>query len=180
MLVTLVAAVGADGAIGRNGGLPWRLPADLRRFRQLTSGKPVIMGRLTWDSLHGRPLEGRLNIVLSRSAPVFPGATVCRSFADALASASLGEAPEAMVIGGSAVYAMAMPFAGRMELTLVNVRTADADAFFPEWDPSEWDVAASGALPGEPTSVWKTLERRGRADGSGALRLPCAGHACLA
>lgn len=159
MRLTLVAAVGEDGCIGRAGGLPWRLPEDLKRFRQLTQGKPVLMGRRTWESLPRRPLPGRRNLVLASKPGDFSGAE-CFPTLEAALQAVTG-AVEVMVIGGAAVYAAAMPLAHRMELTLVEGRTPDGDAFFPAWSTTDWqvvsEVAGRDALP---PSRHLTLERR--------------------
>lgn len=135
--VTLVVAVAENGVIGREGGLPWRLPADLQRFKALTLGKPVLMGRRTFESI-GRALPGRHNIVLTRqrtAGPVVAGVTVVHDWDAALAAA--GEAAEVMVIGGAEIYAMALPHAQRIELTRVHARI-DGDTHFPELDAATW------------------------------------------
>ena len=122
--VTLVVAVAGNGVIGRAGALPWRLPDDLKRFKQTTLGKPVLMGRKTWDSI-GRPLPGRRNIVLStRPGFTASGADVFPSLAAAL-DACAGEA-EVMVIGGAEIYRAALPLATRIHLTRVHA-TPDGD-----------------------------------------------------
>ena len=106
-LVSLVVATDERGAIGRDGGLPWHLPDDLRRFKALTLGKPVVMGRKTWDSI-GRPLPGRHNLVITRQAGLdLPGATVVASLEEALAAA--GDVPEVCVIGGAEIFRQALP-----------------------------------------------------------------------
>ncbi len=124
--VTLVVAVAENGVIGRDGALPWRLPDDLKRFKQTTLGKPVLMGRKTWDSI-GRPLPGRRNIVLS-TKPGFTaaGADTFPSLEAALASCA-GD-PEVMVIGGAEIYRMALPLATRIHLTRVHA-APDGDTF---------------------------------------------------
>jgi dihydrofolate reductase len=136
--VTLVAAVAANGVIGAGGKLPWRLPEDLRHFRELTLGRPVIMGRKTWESL-GRPLPGRENIVVTRS-PGYDatGAHVAASLDAALALCT-GE-PVAFVIGGGELYAAAMPIADAMMITEIG-RDYAGDARFPEFDRSAWREA---------------------------------------
>ncbi len=136
--VFLVAAVARNGVIGAGGKLPWHLPEDLKHFRQLTLNHPVIMGRRTWDSL-GKPLAGRRNIVVSRSAGfAAPGAAIAASLADALALCA-GE-PAAFVIGGSEIYAAALPFADGLELTEID-RDYEGDARFPAWDRTAWRVS---------------------------------------
>lgn len=133
--VYLVAAVAANGVIGAGGQLPWRLPEDLRHFKELTLGHPVIMGRKTWDSL-GKPLPGRENIVVTR-APGYdaPGAHVAASLDAALALCA-GE-PVVFVIGGSELYAAALPTADGMVLTEIG-RDFAGDAYFPPFDRGEW------------------------------------------
>ena len=122
-------------AIGCNNQLPWRLPADLRHFRALTIGKPVIMGRKTFESL-GRPLPDRHNIVLTENLDCpAAGCTLAHSIAEALAAA--GSAPEIMVIGGAVVYARFLPLADRMYLTRVH-GCFEGDAVFPEFSISDW------------------------------------------
>ncbi len=133
--LVLVAALDRAGAIGRDGDLPWRLPDDLKRFKALTRGHTVLMGRKTADSL-GRALPDRRNLVLTRSGRV--------PFAGMEAVASLGEARslagdgELMVIGGGEVYALALPLATRLHLTHVDTRIDGADAYFPDWERGEW------------------------------------------
>ena len=133
--LTLIAAVGNNGVIGVAGALPWRLPADLQHFKALTLGKPVLMGRRTWDSL-GRPLPGRRNLVVTRQAGfVAAGAEVFATVAAALSA--VAAAPEVMVIGGGELYAQLLPQATALELTEVAA-TLDGDAFFPAVDASLW------------------------------------------
>lgn len=133
--LTLIAAVGNNGVIGVAGALPWRLPADLQRFKALTLGKPVLMGRRTWDSL-GRPLPGRRNLVVTRQAGfVAAGAEVFATVAAALAA--VADQPEVMVIGGGELYAQLLPQATTLELTEVGA-TLDGDAFFPAFDTHLW------------------------------------------
>ena len=133
--VYLVAAVAANGVIGANGGLPWHLPEDLRHFKSLTLGHPVIMGRKTWESL-GRALPGRENIVVTR-APGYeaPGASVAASLDAALALCT-GE-PVAFVMGGRALYAEALPLADGLVLTEIQ-RDYEGDVRFPGFDRSAW------------------------------------------
>ncbi len=133
--VCLVAAVARDGGIGYRGGLLVRLPEDLRRFKRLTLGSPVVMGRKTWESI-GRPLPGRENIVVTREpAWKAEGATPVPSFEAALALA--GDSDRLFVIGGAEVYALALPFARELELTEIDAELP-ADAFFPAWNRDEF------------------------------------------
>lgn len=133
--VVLVAAVAANGVIGGNGTLPWHLPEDLKHFKALTLGHPVIMGRKTWESL-GKPLPGRENIVITRS-PGFeaPGASVASSL-DAALALCLGE-PVVFVIGGGELYGAALPIADRLVLTEIQ-REFAGDVRFPRFDRTAW------------------------------------------
>jgi dihydrofolate reductase len=134
-VVTLIAALARNRVIGRGNRLPWHLPADLAHFRRLTLDKPIVMGRRTWESLPGL-LPRRIHIVVSRDPGYCaPGALVAGSPEAAITAA--GSVPEVMVVGGAALYAVLLPSAGRMELTLVDA-DVEGDAWFPEWDPVEW------------------------------------------
>lgn len=137
MTVSLIAAVAQNAVIGRDNGLPWRLPEDLQYFKRVTMGKPIIMGRKTFESI-GRPLPGRSNIVISsqRAAPV-DGLHWVASPERALAVARDLGAGEAMVIGGELVYRALLPMATRLYLTEVHA-VLEGDAFFPHYDPQQW------------------------------------------
>ena len=140
--LALIAALDRNGAIGRDNGLPWRLPDDLKRFKALTLGKPVLMGRRTAQSL-GRALPGRRNLVLTRSGAVpFEGMQAVATVAQAVAIAADDGASQLCVIGGGEVYALCLPDATRMHLTHVDLTVEGADAFFPSFDPPQWDVVA--------------------------------------
>jgi dihydrofolate reductase len=161
-------ARGANGVIGAGGALPWRLASDLAIFRRVTLGTPVIMGRRTWDSLPRRPLPGRTNIVLSRDGSFEPkGAVVCEDFSQASQiareQADDDGAPEACVIGGAAIFAMAMPRARRLYLTEVDA-SPDGDVVFPAFDESAWTEVSREAHPAGPEDdhafVFRVLERR--------------------
>ena len=133
--ISLIAGVASNGAIGRANELLWRLPADLARFKALTLGHAVIMGRKTWDSLPTkfRPLPGRRNLVLTRNSDVhLDGAEQFGSLDAALAACAGQE--RVFVIGGAEIYALALPLADRLELTEVDLSSPDADSFFPAWD----------------------------------------------
>lgn len=139
-ILTLIAALDEHRAIGRQNTLPWQLPEDLKRFKALTVGKPVLMGRKTAESL-GRALPNRLNLVLTRQGQVpFEGMVACANLEAALQQAQ--GAAEIMVIGGGDIYALALPYADRLLLTHVKTTTEDADAFFPAFDESHWRVSA--------------------------------------
>ncbi len=161
-------ARGANGVIGAGGALPWRLKSDLSLFKALTLGKPVIMGRKTWDSLPRRPLPGRANIVLSRDGTFAPkGAVVCEDFSEAVQigreQALDDGAAEVCVIGGAALFALALPRARRMYLTEVAARTA-GDVMFPPFDETDWVETRREAHPAGPEDtfpfVFRVLERR--------------------
>lgn len=135
--LTLIAAVARNGVIGLDNTLPWRLPEDLKRFKALTLGHPVIMGRKTWESL-ARPLPGRHNIVISRDPRyVARGATTTTTLEQAIAIAAHEEGQEIFVIGGSAIYRLALPLAQRLQLTEIDQDYA-GDAHFPGFDRSVW------------------------------------------
>lgn len=143
--IVLIAAMDRNNAIGRDNELPWRLPDDLKRFKSLTLGKPVLMGRKTAQSL-GRALPGRLNLVLTRSGQVpFEGMQAVASQEDAQRLAIETGAGELCVIGGGEIYALSLPLATRMHLTHVDTVVEGADAFFPRFDASQWCVTASEA-----------------------------------
>lgn len=135
MFISLIVAMDRNRLIGRGNALPWRLPADLRHFKAVTMGKPILMGRKTYESI-GRPLPGRHNIVISRnSAFNAPGCTLAASLDAALTAA--GEAAEVMVIGGAQLYAEALPRAQRIYLTRIDAGF-DGDAWFPALDADVW------------------------------------------
>ncbi|MEN9558693.1 MAG: Dihydrofolate reductase [Candidatus Parcubacteria bacterium] len=143
MPTILIAALSRNRCIGKAGKLPWDLPEDLRRFRQLTKGHPVVMGRKTWESLPEmfRPLPGRTNIVLTRQEgyTLPDGVEQYAHIAEALAA---HKTETVFVIGGGEVYTQALPFADTLELTHVDQEVVDGDAFFPEIDPAAWRETA--------------------------------------
>lgn len=135
--ITLVVAAADNGVIGRDGGMPWHLPADLAHFKKVTMGKPVLMGRRTHESI-GRPLPGRLNLVLSRDPLYRPAG--CRrvgSLDEAVSIAAEAGADELMVIGGGGVYKDALPVADRILLTRVHAEP-EGDTWFPDPEPGDW------------------------------------------
>ncbi|ACA15618.1 Dihydrofolate reductase [Methylobacterium sp. 4-46] len=145
--VTLIAAVARNGVIGRDNDLAWRLRGDLRRFRALTMGKPVVMGRRTWDSI-GRPLPGRRVIVMTRDPGwSAPGVETAAGWDAVLAL--VGEAEEVMVAGGAQIYALTLPLADRIELTEVAA-APEGDARFPEIPAGRFREVASEAHPAGP------------------------------
>lgn len=150
--IALIAAVAGNGVIGNGGDLPWRLPSDLKRFKQVTMGRPVIMGRKTWESI-GRPLPGRLNIVVSRT-PAFGAEGVLRagSLSEALEAAAKAhpDPGEVFVIGGGELYAQAMPMADRLYITHVEAAPA-GDTHFPQIREDEWRLVSSETIQKGPS-----------------------------
>ena len=135
MIISLIAAVGKNNVIGADNKLPWKLSADLKRFRQITSGKPVIMGRKTFESI-GRPLPNRINIIITRDKNYkADSCIVVHSAEEALNAAKENE--EIMVIGGEQIFKEFLPKAGRMYLTIID-KKFEGDAYFPEYDGKEW------------------------------------------
>jgi len=142
--ISIIVAVSTNNVIGVDGGLPWRLPEDLRKFKSITMGKPMIMGRATFESI-GRALPGRRSIVLSRQAGfVAAGCDVVTSPGQALEIA--GDVEEVMVIGGGNIYEQFLPMTDRIYLTRVDAHI-DGDTWFPALDPGEWQVVDSEAFP---------------------------------
>lgn len=142
MKVSLVAALDRNRGIGHGNAMPWHLPDDFRHFKALTLGKPILMGRKTAESL-GRALPGRANLVLTRGGTVpFEGMRAVASLDEAIAVAADEGATELCVIGGGEVYALALAHADALHLTHVDALVADADAFFPDWDPAQWRVVS--------------------------------------
>ena len=159
-MIILIAAVARNGIIGANNELPWRLPADMKRFRALTMGHPMVMGRLTFESI-GRALPGRTTVVLtSRQGFRAEGVTVAHSVDSAIDAArdAHGMNTDIYVAGGEQVYAAFLPLAQRMELTLVDA-TPDGDAVFPAWDHAAWRPVAAEHVVGNPSLDFVTLER---------------------
>jgi len=160
--IELVVAAARNGVIGRGNQLPWHLPEDLRHFKRLTLGRPILMGRHTWDSI-GRPLPERQSLVLSRDRGFRPaGATVVRSLADAAAAAGAAEA--LMVIGGADVFELCLPLARVMHLTEVDA-DVEGDVRFPQWRREDWRECSRDARPADERHAFPyafvTLARRG-------------------
>jgi dihydrofolate reductase len=160
-LVSLIVALSDNGVIGRDNALPWRLPEDLRRFKAATLGKPILMGRRTFESI-GHALPGRANLVLTREADWHaPGVLTVHSVPAALAAARA--APELVVIGGAQVYRLVMPLAQRIYLTQVHAALA-GDTYFEDFDPAQWVEVAREERPADERHAYpltfKTLERR--------------------
>jgi dihydrofolate reductase len=156
-----VVAAARNGVIGRDNGLPWRLPADLAHFKRLTLGHPVLMGRRTWQSI-GRPLPGRVNIVMTRDASfAAPGAVVVRSLDEARAAAA--GADRLMVIGGAELYRACLPLASVIHLTEVDA-DVEGDTRLPSWSRDEWQEVSREAHAADERHAYRysfvTLRRR--------------------
>lgn len=160
MKLALIVAAGNGNVIGKANTLPWRLPEDLKYFKATTLGKPVIMGRKTFESI-GRVLPGRANIVVTRqpdwAAPsgviVVASVEAALQRAAALVAAGQTDADEAMIIGGAEIYQYALPLAERIYLTRIEVDVPDGDAFFPELSPQQWYLVSDE--PGSATASYR-------------------------
>lgn len=144
--ITLVAAMGRNGGIGNRGRMPWHLPAELRHFKRTTLGKPVVMGRKTWEAV-GRPLPGRQNLVVTRNESY--RAEGARRVASLVEAVEAAEGTEVMVIGGGELYRQALPLASRMVLTTIDLEP-ECDTWFPAWDPTEWTLVEAQQVPAGP------------------------------
>lgn len=146
MIVSIIAAMDRNRLIGNRNQLPWHLPADLVHFKQVTMGKPIIMGRKTYESI-GRPLPGRTNIVLTRSRDFdAEGVLVANTLQQALDYVPAVD--EVMIIGGSSIYELALPAADRLYLTFVE-NSFEGDAWFPEYDQGQWRMVSSEQHPAD-------------------------------
>ncbi|MBA3487820.1 MAG: dihydrofolate reductase [Lysobacter sp.] len=155
MDLVLIAAVDRNLAIGRDNALPWHLPDDLKHFKALTVGKPLLMGRKTAEAI-GRALPGRSNLVLSRSgsAPFF-GMEAVGSVDTAIKLAAAGGTDQLCVMGGGEVYTLCLPVATRLYLTHVDTEVPGADAFFPAFDPAQWRVVSRELHPADARHPWR-------------------------
>lgn len=161
-MITIIAAMGKNREIGFKGKLPWNLPADLKHFREVTRGCPVIMGRRTHEAI-GRVLPERKNIIITRDASYgAEGCVIVHTFEDALAAAK-DDGKEIFVIGGTEIYKLALPYAQKMILTFVDA-SPEADAYFPEFDENEWRETKNEPHPKDDENeygfVTKTYERK--------------------
>lgn len=159
-MISIIVAVARNGVIGDKNRLLWHIAEDLRHFKALTTGHPVVMGRKTYESL-GRPLPNRANVVVTRQQIAIPGCTVVHSLREALAL--FGPEEEVFVIGGAQIYAEALPLADRFCLTRVE-RDYEGDTHFPAWDPAAWRLVRSEAFACGAEYAWpfvfETYERR--------------------
>ena len=160
-MISIIVAASTNNVIGVQGELPWKISDDLKRFKELTMGKPIVMGRLTWESI-GRPLPGRQNIVITRQ-PDFSadGCDVVASPVAALDAA--GDAEEIMIIGGGQIYDLFLPKAGRLHFTRVHTEI-EGDAFFPAIDANSWELvdieAFAASEANEFAFEFRTYERK--------------------
>lgn len=139
-MISLIAAMANNRVIGLNNQMPWHLPADLKHFKSITLGKPVIMGRKTYESI-GKSLPGRKNIIISRQSNLnIEGCTVTPSIDAAIEEAS--DAEEIIIMGGATIYQQTLSIANRLYLTFINLDT-EGDAHFPKWDEAEWSCSSS-------------------------------------
>lgn len=168
MIVSLIAAFGRNRVIGKDNQIPWRLPADLKHFHDLTLGKPVVMGRKTYESILAElktPLPERVNIVLTRN-PEFqaPGCTIVGSVEEAAATVE-GQHPELMVIGGEQIFKLFLPYADRLYVTQIEA-DFEGDAFFPKVGYDEWVVVERESHEPDKKNKYRytfmVLEKRGR------------------
>ncbi len=160
--ISLIAAMAEDRAIGIENRLPWKLPADMKWFRRHTLGKPIIMGRKTFESFGGRPLPERTNIVITHDMTYrAEGAVVVHSIEQAIEAA--GDVDEVMIIGGESFYGQMLPHAERFYITLVHSKF-DADAWFPEFDWDDWKEVDREEHPADEKNRWAcsfiVLERK--------------------
>ena len=162
MKLSAIAAISENGVIGVNNKLPWRLPQDLKNFRSITMGKPIIMGRKTFESL-GHPLPGRRNIVLTHDKTLkLEGCSIFNALDDALDSISSSyEEPEAIIIGGASIFEQTLSRISRLYLTFI-LQKYKGDTFFPDYNEKEWDIVENRSFPareGAPPFSFKILDR---------------------
>lgn len=149
--ITLIAAMARDRIIGCHGDMPWHLPADLKHFKAVTLGHPVIMGRRTFDSI-GRALPGRTNVVISRSSPDLPeGVKLAGSLDEAVQFCA--DADRLMIIGGGQIYRQALDRADRLELTLIDAEI-DGDTYFPEFNLPDWQLKRLQSRPADAANAF--------------------------
>lgn len=164
-MISIIVAIAEGNAIGHQQDLLCYLPADLKHFKQITTGHPIIMGRKTFESLPNGALPNRKNIVISRNAQLqFPNVTMTGSLEEAIVAADSDD--ETFIIGGASIYEAALAIADRMYLTFIHHRFDEADTFFPQWDKAEWqEVASESHQPDEKNAyayTFVTLERNRR------------------
>jgi len=163
--IKAIVAVDENGAIGRQGDLLCHLPADMRHFKEMTMGHSIVMGRKTFESFPRRPLPGRQNLVITRSAGwQYPGVTVAHSLEQAIA---LAETDTVFIIGGAQIYEQALPVVDVLHITLIHARWASADVYFPALDPNQWQEVEREHHTSDHRNAYEydfiTLKRRDQA-----------------
>jgi dihydrofolate reductase len=148
MIISLVVAAAENNAIGKNNGLLWCLPNDMKFFKNVTWGMVVIMGRKTLESL-GKPLKGRRNIVITKQSLQVDGAVVVKSMEEAISAAKEMDVKEVCVIGGGEIYKLVLPVANRIYITRVHGNPAGADTFFPAFSDTEWQLVSNKDYPAD-------------------------------
>jgi dihydrofolate reductase len=156
--INIIAAIGRNRELGKKNELIWHIPADLKRFRALTMGHPIIMGRKTFESI-GRPLPGRTNIVVSETITDIPGCIVSNTLHHALADAEEMDRQEIFVIGGTQIYKTALLYANRLYITRIDAEDPEADVFFPEYSDFSNVIDRTPGAEGDFRYEWLTLER---------------------
>lgn len=157
VIISAIAALSENRVIGLNNELPWHIPADLKYFKDMTTGKPIIMGRKTFESL-GKPLPGRANFIITRQKLSIPGASVCASVKDAIAAAGKTGAKEIMIIGGQQIYEQALPLCHKLYLTRIHARM-EGDAYFPQINQTDWREISTQHHAGNPAFTFSVLMR---------------------
>ena len=154
-MISIIVAYSKNHVIGKNNQLPWHLPADLKHFKTITMGKPIVMGRKTYESI-GKPLPGRRNIIISRGGKNYEGCDVFSSVDDALYA--LSNEPEIMIIGGANLFSQTLSLAQRLYITEIDV-VIDGDVFFPELHKEEWQIVSNEKhLPDEKNAYIYTFQ----------------------
>lgn len=158
MKTVIIAALSKNKVIGRDNDIPWHYPADMKHFRQTTKGYPIVAGRKTYESFQVHPLPGRLNFILTRN-PTYTadeGVIVCQDLSQVIAQAQDRAAQKLFILGGAEIYHLALPLTDEMILTHLPI-TVEGDAYFPDWDESEWEVVEERR---EEDLVFVTYRRR--------------------
>ena len=156
--ISIIAAVGKNRELGKKNELIWRIPSDLKRIKELTTGHPIIMGRKTFDSI-GHPLPNRTNIVVSRAQVCIEGCLVFDSLTKAIEASKAVEEDEIFIFGGASIYTEALPLTDRLYLTVIDAEDADADAFFPEYSEFKKEISCEKHHEHTPSYTYFTLER---------------------
>lgn len=156
--ISIIASIGKNRELGKGGTLVWRISADLKRVKELTTGHPIIMGRKTHDSI-GRPLPNRTNIVISRAQICIEGCLVFDSLEKGLEAAKAIDSEEVFIFGGASMYAQALPFVHRLYLTIINASDPNADTFFPEYNAFTEVVTEESHPENDPPYTFVILEK---------------------